>query len=621
MTDKLPPYAPPPRSVREVGQRVHDEQKAAYERYMAAVAANNQRIANRMVAAAESFHRKRENREGSADMESFSTRTYIVDVTLDDGTEFQFREQGLSEDRNEALAQGRKALDSFVDLMYGTEVGISDLANERANKPRGKPLQPGGDPRQKQHQDGGEGQQGEGDDAEGDDAEGDAGEGDDAGGEGEGEQDGDGDPDLVAIQQQMEQLAKGAEVAKQAAEQAKQGKGPLTPDLVLMRKHNAPLEGYAAVSAIGDVAATTVAGSVQQLAQAIAQLTGTVAKGGNGKGTVDPQQLEQLVREIVQQARIDLDGTKTASGETLREAMEKMLRPTEQVVKHTLDIAVTGEDGAVTTMTVEQEHAALADVLDFLECNLPAALIGPTGCGKTHLAKTAARTWATARGLPFMDTLANPTEQGVVRFGSVSVTSGMSEGVLSGWYVPHGENGEWTFLHSAFAYMYEHGGVFLVDEGDAASGDVLLFMNQAVSNDVLPLPRRPGNQGGPFARRHPEFRLLMAMNTYGRGADRLYVGRNALDDATLDRFRMGQVDMDYDRALEDRLVTNPALKRAFWQLRDAVGQHRLQRNVSTRALLDAQKLVTKRGWTVDRCVGQLTKGWTASELKKVGRDA
>jgi hypothetical protein len=46
--------------------------------------------------------------------------------------------------------------------------------------------------------------------------------------------------------------------------------------------------------------------------------------------------------------------------------------------------------------------------------------------------------------------------------------------------------------------------------------------------------------------------VCAAANTYGTGADALYVGRNQLDAATLDRFYV--VEMDYDRKLEAKLA-------------------------------------------------------------------
>ena len=47
--------------------------------------------------------------------------------------------------------------------------------------------------------------------------------------------------------------------------------------------------------------------------------------------------------------------------------------------------------------------------------------------------------------------------------------------------------------------------------------------------------------------------IIATANTYGLGADRVYVGRNQLDGATLDRFIV--IDVDYDEALEMALAT------------------------------------------------------------------
>ena len=62
-----------------------------------------------------------------------------------------------------------------------------------------------------------------------------------------------------------------------------------------------------------------------------------------------------------------------------------------------------------------------------------------------------------------------------------------------------------------------------------------------------PIPNRIEK---PYAKQHKDFVLVASANTVGKGANRIYVGRNAQDEASLDRFRIGQVEMDYDRALE-----------------------------------------------------------------------
>jgi cobaltochelatase CobS len=53
-------------------------------------------------------------------------------------------------------------------------------------------------------------------------------------------------------------------------------------------------------------------------------------------------------------------------------------------------------------------------------------------------------------------------------------------------------------------------------------------------------------------RAHPNFRCIAAANTWGKGATMDYVGRNALDAATMDRFAM--LEMRYDASLERRMA-------------------------------------------------------------------
>jgi MoxR-like ATPase len=51
---------------------------------------------------------------------------------------------------------------------------------------------------------------------------------------------------------------------------------------------------------------------------------------------------------------------------------------------------------------------------------------------------------------------------------------------------------------------------------------------------------------------HPDFHLIATGNTYGSGGNRQYVGRQALDAATLDRFVV--IDVPVDEQLEQRIA-------------------------------------------------------------------
>ena len=61
-----------------------------------------------------------------------------------------------------------------------------------------------------------------------------------------------------------------------------------------------------------------------------------------------------------------------------------------------------------------------------------------------------------------------------------------------------------------------------------------------------------GTPDGKMRKKHKDFCLIAGMNTYGMGANRVYVGRNQLDGATLDRFVV--IDWDYDEGFEASIV-------------------------------------------------------------------
>ena len=82
--------------------------------------------------------------------------------------------------------------------------------------------------------------------------------------------------------------------------------------------------------------------------------------------------------------------------------------------------------------------------------------------------------------------------------------------------------------------------------------------------------------------RHPDFRCVAAANTWGKGSNLQYGGRNVLDGATLDRFDM--VFFDYDRKLERALYPSDELLEFMWLLRDAADACRIPHIVSTRAI-------------------------------------
>jgi len=254
-------------------------------------------------------------------------------------------------------------------------------------------------------------------------------------------------------------------------------------------------------------------------------------------------------------------------------------------------IVVQRPDG--TTHKAEGHvRAEFEEVLVSAGCGLNILLVGPAGCGKTHLAIQVAE--ALGR-----------------EFASISCTAGMSESALTGWMLP-ADGGAFEYTPSDFVTMYENGGVFLFDEMDAADPNTLLFVNQALANGSFYLPQRKGRTK---VKRHVDFVCLGAANTFGTGANMTYAGRERLDEATLDRFRAGTVLLDYDTRFEKSVIHTEILAWG-WAVRKKIIASRLSRVMSTRFLLDATKLMAA-GRTLEQIKSTYFIGWKADEKMKV----
>jgi len=316
------------------------------------------------------------------------------------------------------------------------------------------------------------------------------------------------------------------------------------------------------------------------------------------------QRNEPDVKQGTQQSSIDDYVRRIAAEEAAKEAAKVSLANRERLaeVKRALESGlpreVTVRVGDLPTSRITGlVHEKFELTLRLAAAGVPILLVGPAGCGKTHMVAQVAE----AMKLPFYFT---------------SVSAGMSEGVLGGRLLPVGEGGTFRYVRSEFVRAYEEGGLLLLDEIDGGDANTLTFTNSALANGHRSVPNRPEN---PVARRHERFVCVAAANTYGNGADRMYVGRNQLDAATLDRFRVGTVTMDYDRNLERAMgIPEPILT---WgeAMREALKTHGLRRVVSTRTLLNAAKAEAAGVKT-----GEWRQGffgdWKADELSKLPKD-
>lgn len=220
-------------------------------------------------------------------------------------------------------------------------------------------------------------------------------------------------------------------------------------------------------------------------------------------------------------------------------------------------------------------------------------MVGPSGCGKTFVAAKVAE----SLGLDF---------------ASISCSVGMSESMLSGWLLPVGTGSKFEYVPSQFVQMYENGGVFLLDEIDGADPNTMVFMNQAIANDFFFLPQRHKK---PMIKKHKDFHLIAAANTFGNGADMMFVGRNQLDAATLDRFRAGVVKMDYSESVEKVIIDSEVYEWGIY-IRDKITEHRLRRILSTRVMLDFTKMKDQHGWGRKEWEETYFSDWKEDEVRK-----
>ena len=273
----------------------------------------------------------------------------------------------------------------------------------------------------------------------------------------------------------------------------------------------------------------------------------------------------------------------------------------EEIAKRQMPVTLEVKLPSGEIRTVEGAHVQFKDLMGLVEeghRNL--LMVGPAGSGKTTLAKTLAH----ALNLPF---------------GFLSLSAGVTETHLLGRVLPQAD-GSWQYQKSMFVKVYEEGGVFLLDEIDAADANVMVAINAALANGVLANPVT-----GTLHHRSDNAYILAAANTWGRGGDTQYVGRNQLDASTLDRFVLATVLIDYDTALERQhveglLAADDASVVLGWvkSLRRQISSNRLRRVASTRLVFNAAAAV-KAGRTLSQVKARYFQDWSKDERAKAGQ--
>lgn len=116
-----------------------------------------------------------------------------------------------------------------------------------------------------------------------------------------------------------------------------------------------------------------------------------------------------------------------------------------------------------------------------------------------------------------------------------SVSSLQQKYELEGYTDAAGE-----LVKTSFYHAFKNGGIFCFDEASTSSAEVQVAFNTAAAQLIYNFPKDGMTQA------HPDFHIIAADNSMGRGGDRKYSARYKLDVSTLDRYTF--VEVDYSAA-------------------------------------------------------------------------
>jgi len=234
-------------------------------------------------------------------------------------------------------------------------------------------------------------------------------------------------------------------------------------------------------------------------------------------------------------------------------------------------------------------HPIYESALKTLLLSKKLMLVGHAGTGKTYMVQE----FAKSLNIPFY---------------KYSCSRDSSVHDLLGYKQPTSE----TYLQTTFLNCYENGGVFLVDEYDAMSGDMSLFFNGVTDNsNSISVPHRDEN---PIAMKHPDFYIVMCGNTWGNGSQD-FSGRDFQDMALMDRFRLSKFFVNYHKPLENFLCESSNISyKEVLLLREYLEQ--VGSYLSTRNIEDICIMV-QSGLDYNTCVLTLLSSMEASDRQNI----
>lgn len=303
-------------------------------------------------------------------------------------------------------------------------------------------------------------------------------------------------------------------------------------------------------------------------------------KGQQGQGSGQSENEDEVtnddlvgrVIDVLKPRTKELMGFDKADFDELERRVSEAAQEAIDTARETQVISIEVNDASTQTVvaSVTGAHEQTTTLLQLMDARVNIMIVGPAGSGKTRGVQEAAKALS-------------------LGFYPKSVGPATTEHSLFGYMDANG-----NYIAGIMRKPFEEGGVLLIDEIDAGNPACLTAMNTALANEYCSFPDA-------VVERHPDFIAVASGNTYGRGADRQYVGRNQMDAATLDRFIM--LPWDYDKSLERALINDMINQtgnndlddwlKKVWQVRKAVEDTQERFVVGTRTVLDGAKLINK----------------------------
>jgi len=175
-----------------------------------------------------------------------------------------------------------------------------------------------------------------------------------------------------------------------------------------------------------------------------------------------------------------------------------------------------------------------------------------------------------------------------LEMGSISFSNQTTKTDLLGFVDANG-----IYRKSGFVDAFENGKIFLADEMDACSANVLVLLNSAISNGFIETP------DAKVIHVHESFRFVGTANTNLRGSKDGFTARNKLDSATIDRFVV--IEWKLDKDLEEKLTNNEGWLKIVRKCRKVANEQLEGIAITPRSSYDGAKLL-KAGMDVDKVI-------------------